>query len=202
MEATEINILDYINYNSFITLTMFFISLVIVGINYITDGKANKYLFSTKRDSLLNPMTYIRFFTHILGHRDFRHFSNNYLKILILGPLIEEKYGSELFLLMILITAFITGIVNFIKTDVSLRGASNISFMLTVLSAFVNLTSNQIPLTLILVIIFYVIDEIKDLNKDDNIAHYGHLSGAVCGGVFGFISMKPELIEKILLVIK
>ena len=202
MEATEINILDYINYNSFITLTIFFISLVIVGINYITDGKANKYLFSTKRGSLLNPMTYIRFFTHILGHSDFKHFSNNYLKILILGPLIEEKYGSELFLLMILITAFITGIVNFIKTDVSLRGASNISFMLTVLSAFVNLTSNQIPLTLILVIIFYVIDEIKDLNKDDNIAHYGHLTGAVCGGVFGFISMKPELIEKILLVIK
>lgn len=202
MEATEINILDYINYNSFITLTMFFISLVIVGINYITDGKANKYLFSTKRDSLLNPMTYIRLFTHILGHRDFRHFSNNYLKILILGPLIEEKYGSELFLLMILITAFITGIVNFIKTDVPLRGASNISFMLTVLSAFVNLTSNQIPLTLILVIIFYVIDEIKDLNKNDNIAHYGHLTGAICGGIFGFLSMKPELIEKILLVIK
>ena len=202
MEATEINILDYINYNSFITLTIFFISLVIVGINYITDGKANKYLFSTKRGSLLNPMTYIRFFTHILGHSDFKHFSNNYLKILILGPLIEEKYGSELFLLMILITAFITGIVNFIKTDVSLRGASNISFMPTVLSAFVNLTSNQIPLTLILVIIFYVTDEIKDMNKDDNIAHYGHLTGAVCGSVFGFISMKPELIEKILLVIK
>ena len=200
MEVTEINILDYINYNSFITLTMFFISLIIVGINYATNGKANKYLFSTKRASLLNPLTYIRFFTHILGHRDFRHFSNNYLKILILGPLIEEKYGSELFLLMILITAFVTGIVNFIKTDVSLRGASNISFMLVVLSAFVNLTSNQIPLTLILVIIFYVIDEIRDLNKDDNIAHYGHLTGAICGGIFGFISMKPDLLEKVLTI--
>lgn len=204
-ETTTINILDilgYINYNAFITLTMFFISLVIVGINYITDGKANKYLFSTKRASLLNPLTYVRFITHILGHRDFRHFSNNYMKILILGPMIEEKYGSELFLLMILITAFVTGIVNYIKTDVSLKGASNISFMLTVLSAFVNLTSNQIPLTLILVIIFYVIDEIKDLNKDDNIAHYGHLTGAICGGIFGFLSMKPELIEKLLLFIK
>lgn len=197
METTEINVLDYINYNSFITLTMFFISLIIVGLNYITHDKANKYLFSTKRGSLLNPLTYIRLFTHILGHRDFKHFSNNYLKILILGPLIEEKYGSELYLLMILITAFVTGVVNSIKSDVSLRGASNISFMLTVLSAFVNLTSNQIPLTLILIIIFYVIDEIRDLNKDDNIAHYGHLTGAICGGVFGFISMKPDLVENI-----
>lgn len=205
MEEATINILDifdYINYNAFVTLTMFFISLVIVGINYITNGKANKYLFSTKRASLLNPLTYIRFITHILGHSDFKHFSNNYMKILILGPMIEEKYGSKLFLLMILITAFATGIVHYIKTDVSLKGASNISFMLVVLSAFVNLTSNQIPLTLILVIIFYVIDEIRDLNKNDNIAHYGHLTGAVCGGVFGFLSMKPELIDKILSYIK
>lgn len=197
MEVTEINVLEYINYNSFITLTMFFISFVIVGINYLTDGKANKYVFSTKRGSFFNPLTYIRMFTHVLGHRDFTHFSNNYLKILILGPLIEEKYGSKLFLIMILVTAFCTAIVHLIisKDNSSLRGASDIVFMLIVLSAFVNITSNQIPLTLILVILFYIIEEIVKLNKDDNIAHYGHLIGAICGCLFGFILIRPEVIE-------
>ena len=97
----EIRVIDYIEYNSVVTLTMFFISLFTLGLNYITKGKSNQYLFSTKRTSLLNPMTYIRFFTHILGHSNWKHFSNNYLKILLLGPLIEEKYGSIDFLIMI-----------------------------------------------------------------------------------------------------
>ena len=76
----EIKVIDYFQYNAYVTLTMFFISLITLGLNYITDGKTNKYIFSTERKSLLNPMTYIRFFTHILGHSDWKHFSNNYLK--------------------------------------------------------------------------------------------------------------------------
>ena len=56
-----------------------------------------------------------------------------------------------------------------------LKGASCISFMLTVLSAFVNITENKIPITLVLIIMFYIIDEIKDLRKKDNIAHDSHI---------------------------
>lgn len=189
----EINVIDYFQYNAYVTLTMFFISFIILGIDKITNGKANRYVFSTERASLLNPLTYIRLFTHVLGHRDWQHFSNNYLKILLLGPLIEEKYGSINFLIMILITALVTGIVNFIKGDARLKGASNIVFMLIVLSAFVNVAQNKIPLTLVLIILFYVIDEIKNIKKDDNIAHYGHVTGAICGAVFGFICLNQDL---------
>ena len=189
----EIKVIDYFQYNAYVTLTMFFVSLIILAIDKITNGKANRYVFSTERASLLNPLTYIRLFTHILGHRDWQHFSNNYLKILLLGPLIEEKYGSINFLIMILITALVTGIVNFIKGDARLKGASNIVFMLIVLSAFVNVTQNKIPLTLVLIILFYIIDEIKDIKKDDNIAHYGHITGAICGAFFGFICLNQDL---------
>ena len=191
----EIKVIDYFKYNSVVTLTMFFITMGVVTINYLTKGKANQYIFSTERASLLNPLTYIRLFTHILGHRDWQHFSNNYLKILILGPLIEEKYGSINLLVMILLTALITGIVNAIIGNARIKGASNITFMLIVLSAFVNITDNQIPFTLVLVIIFYVLDEIRDLKKDDNIAHFGHLTGAVCGIVFGFIYKNTKIFK-------
>ena len=189
----QIELTDYFQYNATVTLTMFFISFIVLILNYITKGKANKYLFSTERASLLNPLTYIRFFTHILGHADWSHFSSNYLKILLLGPLIEEKYGSINFLIMILITALITGLVNFIKGNTRLVGASNIGFMLIVLSAFVNMVQNKIPLTLVLIIIFYVVDEIKDLRKKDDVAHYGHLTGAICGGIFGFLCINQNL---------
>ena len=174
MNIQEINVMDYFQYNAVVTLTMFFISLGVLLLDKITKGKASRKIFSTERASLLNPLTYIRFFTHILGHSDWEHLSNNYLKILLLGPLIEEKYGSINFLIMILITAFVVAIANFIKGHVWLKGASCISFMLTVLSAFVNITENKIPITLILIILFYIIDEIKKLKRDDNIAHDSH----------------------------
>lgn len=189
----NVDLLKYFNYNAYVTLTMFFISLITLIINYLTKGKANKYVFSTERASLLNPLTYLRLFTHILGHSDWSHFSNNYLKILLLGPLIEEKYGSIDFLIMILVTAFITGIVNYIKGDTRLNGASNITFMLIVLSAFVNISDNKIPLTLVLIILFYITDEVINIRKDDDIAHYGHITGAICGGVFGYMFVNQEM---------
>ena len=171
----EINIMDYFQYNAVVTITMFFISLGVLLLDKITKGKSTRKVFSTERASLLNPLTYIRFFTHILGHRDWEHLSNNYLKILLLGPLIEEKYGSINFLIMILVTAFIVALVNYIKGDTWLKGASCISFMLIVLSAFVNVVENKIPITLVLIILFYIIDEIKKIRNKDNIAHDSHI---------------------------
>ena len=197
----EIEIKDYFKYNAAVTLTMFFISFISIVLNFLTRGWTNKHIFSTERASLLNPMTYIRLFTHVLGHADWDHFASNYLKILLLGPLIEEKYGSINLLIMILITAFATGIVNYIKGGTRLLGASDVGFMLIVLSAFVNMTQNKIPITLVLIILFYIVEEVRDLRKRDGIAHYGHLIGAICGGIFGFICVNQQLTD-ILLNIK
>ena len=189
------NILNYFQYNAYVTLTMFFLSLLVFIVDQLCDKKATRYIFSSEKASLKNPLTYIRFFTHILGHSNWQHLSNNYLKILLLGPLIEEKYGSINLLIMILITAFIIGVVNFIKGKNRIYGASGIAFMLIVLSAFVNVVEKKIPITLILIILFYIIDEIKNLRKKDNIGHDTHLIGGVCGAVFGFMCINQSLIN-------
>ena len=199
MKEIEINdIMGYFQYNAYVTLTMFFLSVLVFIIDRISKGKATKYVFSTQRASLKNPLTYIRFFTHIFGHLDWDHLSSNYLKILLLGPLIEEKYGSINLLIMILITAFIIGLVNFIIGKARIFGASGITFMLIVLSAFVNVAQRKIPVTLVLIILFYLIDEIKNINKKDGIGHYAHLIGGICGGIFGFMCINQPLINKLI----
>lgn len=199
MEIIEIkDMINYFQYNAYVTLTMFFLSLFVLLLDKITKGKAGRYVFSTQRASLLNPLTYIRFFTHILGHADWNHLSGNYLKILLLGPLIEEKYGSINLLIMILITAFATALVNFIICDARMRGSSGIAFMLIVLSAFVNVTERKIPITLVLIILFYIVDEIKALGKKDNIGHDAHLVGGICGAIFGFMCINQPLINNIM----
>jgi membrane associated rhomboid family serine protease len=102
---------------------------------------------------------------------------------------------------MILITAFITGVINFIIGKYRILGASNIVFMLIALSAFVNM-SDKIPLTLVFIILFYFIDEVRQLFNKDGVSHYGHLIGALCGVAFGFICQNQSLIDFIMSYVK
>ena len=172
-------------------LSFFFLSLSVLIISYITKKKSNILLFQTYRSSFFNPLTYLRLFTHILGHNAWDHFRNNFLIILLIGPMIEEKYGSINLLIMILITALVTGIVNTIFSKKSLLGASGIVYMLIILGSFVNIQEGTIPITLILIFIFYIVDEVNGLlfKKRDNISHGGHLIGAIIGCIYGIYIM-------------
>lgn len=181
-------LIDYFQYNSILILTYFFVSVAVLILKYITVGKSNDILFSSYRSSPLNPLTYVRLFTHVLGHSDWKHLSNNFLYILLIGPMIEEKYGTINLLIMMLITAGVIGIINSIVGRKRILGASGIVFMLIMMSSFVNIEETKIPLTLILIFIFYVVNEIIDgLIKKDNISHMGHIIGAICGCIYGYI---------------
>lgn len=179
--------INYFQYNSIVILSYFFICLFTLFLNWLTKGNSNSYLFSSGRDSIFNPLTYIRMFTHVLGHANWEHFRNNFLYILLIGPIIEEKYGSINLLIMILITAGITGLINCIISKKQILGASGIGFMLILLSSLVNIQDSKIPITLILICIFYIVSEIVDgLFKKDNVSHLSHLLGAICGFIYGF----------------
>lgn len=181
------NIFNYLEYNSLIILSFFFISLISLILNILTKGKSNDLFFSTYRSSLLNPLTYLRLVTHIFGHANWSHFTHNFLYILLIGPMIEEKYGSLNLLIMILITATVIGLFNSIFTRNKILGASGITFMLIVLSSFVNFSTNKIPLTFILIVLFYVVDEIRLLGAKDSVSHGSHFLGALCGFFFSYI---------------
>lgn len=178
---------EYLQYNAPVVLTFFFISFFVLILNAITKGSSNRLLFSTYRSSTLNPLTYIRLFAHCLGHINWNHFMNNFLYILLIGPMLEEKYGSMHILIMILITAAVTGTINSLIGKYQLLGASGIVYMFIILSSLVNLQSGKIPITLILIFIFYIANEIiAGLFKKDNVSHLGHLIGAICGCIYGF----------------
>ena len=182
--------LENFQYNSTLILSFFFISLAALILKWITGGLTNDLLFSTYRSSPLNPLTYVRFVTHVLGHQDWKHFSNNFIYILLIGPIIEEKYGTMELLTMMIITAVVIGVLNTIFSKNKILGASGIVFMLIVLSSFANIQVGKIPITLVLIFLFYIVNEIIDgLFKNDNVSHMGHIIGAVCGALFGFYFM-------------
>jgi membrane associated rhomboid family serine protease len=183
----EFKMTEYLQYNAPVVLTFFFISFLVLILNSLTKGWINNLLFSNYKSSLFSPLTYIRLFTHCLGHMNWTHFMNNFLYILLIGPMLEEKYGSINLLIMILITALITGIINSIIGKYKLLGASGIVFMFIILSSLVNIQNGKIPITLILIFLFYIANEIiSGIFKKDNISHITHLIGAICGCIYGF----------------
>ena len=179
--------LENIKFNSILIISYFILSFIALILNKVTKGKTNKILFSSYRSSLLNPLTYIRFFTHSIGHISWEHFSNNFIYILLIGPMIEEKYGTINLLVMFLVTSFLTGVFNSVTSKNIILGASGNVYMLIVLSSFVNIESGKIPFTLILISFFFIINEIiAVVSKKDGISHTSHLIGALIGCILGF----------------
>lgn len=172
-----------ISYNAPVILTFSLLCAAALAADYITVGKANALLFSVYRSPLTDPLTYIRFFTHVLGHADMDHFYSNVCLLLVIGPMIEEKYGSRNLLLAIAVTAFSSGAVQYIFFPQSaLLGASGIVFMLILLASMANIQNGRIPLTLLLVSAIYLGKEIVGmLYASDNVSHLTHIIGGLCG---------------------
>ena len=177
------------DYNSQVIITYLLLSLGAWLLNTITRGKTNKLLFSNYRSSPFNPLTYVRLFTHSIGHKDWSHLVSNFLYILLIGPMIEEKYGSLNLLVMLLITSLVIALYNIIFSDYVILGASGNVYMLIVLSSFSNIAEGKIPLTLVLIFLFYVTTELKEgiTKGNKKVYHDGHLLGALCGIGFGFL---------------
>ncbi len=185
-----------LQYNSPLILTYFFISLGVLILDKLSKGVINNMFFTSYRSSLINPLTYVRFITHSIGHNGFTHFTSNFIYILLLGPMIEEKFGSFNLLIMMLITSAVIGIVNYIFSSRGITGSSGIVFMLITLSSAVNIEAGKVPLTLILVCLFYVISEVSSMIFNffgSNTSHLSHFVGAICGIVFVFVPIENIL---------
>lgn len=190
--------LKKIQYNSPVVLTFAAISLLALVLNYITLGASNRLLFMVYRSSWANPLTYVRLFTHVLGHADASHYFGNMMLFLLLGPIIEEKYGSINTLIIIAVNAFVTGVLNCILfPNSALLGASGVVFCFIILSSMTSLESGKIPLTLILVCIFYLGQEVFNaIFKNDNVSQFGHIIGGICGCVMGIAFDKLKIKRK------
>jgi GlpG protein len=164
--------------------------MIVMAIHNVTAGVSTQLLFMTYRSSLTDPLTYVRFFTHVLGHGDWNHLIGNMSYILLLGPLLEEKYGSGSIMEVIALTALSTGIINFIFfPNAALLGASGICFAFIVLSSLTSFKNREIPLTFLLVAVIFLGQQVYDgIFHQDNISNMAHIVGGIVGAVAGFVT--------------
>ena len=177
-----------VTFNAPVVLGIVAISFIATLLSFISGGVIGKILFMTYRSPLLSPMTWIRAFTHIFGHADLSHLVGNMSYLLLLGPMLEEKYGSGTLAVIVAITAFVTSLVNFIFfPSVALCGASGVVFAFILLSSFTSFKEGEIPLTFILVAVFFIGQQvIEGITITDNVSNMAHILGGVVGAVVGY----------------
>lgn len=167
-----------ITFNAPVTLGFVLFCFFATLLGVLSSGKITEVFF----------MTYVRFFTHVLGHEGWEHFIGNASYLLLLGPMLEEKYGSKTLLEVIGITALATGLINYVFFwDIALCGASGVVFAFIVLSSFTEFKQGEIPLTFILIMFFFVGEQVYEaFAVNDNISNMAHIVGGIVGAVVGY----------------
>jgi len=185
-----------IRYNAPAVLTFTFISAAVLVLSQTVLRSLTAQWFMVGGKGNFSPSSFrcwVTLFTHVLGHANWSHLVSNFSFILLIGPILEETYGSVPLLIMIAITALVTGILNVLFFPYSLLGASGVVFMMILLASFTNFNKGEIPLTFILVMILYLGRELfnsfgnnTQSNANANISQFAHVVGGFIGSLFGF----------------
>lgn len=172
-------------YNAPVTLTFALISFIVLVIGWITGGKSTALCFEVYR-SPLSFFWFVRLFGHVLGHASLTHFAGNMTLFLLLGPVLEEKYGHAILIEAFCVVAVVSGLVNVIFFSTALLGASGIVFMMIILVSASDLRRGEIPITMILVMVIYLGSELWTMvTSHDNVSQLTHIIGGLCGALIG-----------------
>ena len=178
--------LPKIEMNAPVIVSFTVLSFIVMMFSYATGGASTTSLFACYRTSTTDPMMYVRTPTYVFGHPDIHHYFSNFSMIALLGPMLEEKYGSKRLVMMMAVTAVVGGAANLLLTTNALVGASGIVFLFIVLCSCTSVSSGKIPLTLIIVVVIYIGQEIVNgVAKTDNVSQLTHILGGLCGIGFG-----------------
>ena len=178
-----------LSFNAPATLVFAGLCVLVRIVGMLTGGASDRALFSVYRSSLLDPLTYVRCFGHVLGHAGWDHLLGNMMYILLLGPMIEEKYGTKNTVLVILATAAVTGAIQMIFFPRTLLlGASGVVFAFILISSITVRENRTIPVTFILVAVLYLGQQVyQGIFVNDDVSQVTHIAGGAVGSVLGFL---------------
>lgn len=142
--------------------------------------------------SASNPLSYLRLFLYALGAASGEILVCNMIFVLLLGPSMEERYGTVVIGIMIFVSALFSGVLNACFCKTPLNGCEAIIFMMIFLNSFVSLSKKKIPLSFVFVFILFVLRGIlsADFKADSSavIQIIINVAGGLCGSLFAFLT--------------
>ena len=178
----------HVTFNAPVVLTFVLLCFGVTLAGQLTGGKATQLFFMTYRAPLNSPMTYLRLFTHALGHAGWEHFIGNASYLLLLGPMLEEKHGPGKMLGVILAAALLAGVANSLFfPHTAVCGASGVVFAFILMTSFTGFREGELPLTFLLVAVFFIGQQVYEgIMVQDNVSNLSHILGGMTGEAVGY----------------
>ena len=174
-----------------ITVVMYFLNAFVLQKNGIdvklisptSQNGANPFVFSSIK-------CYLNLITYPFVNNDFSFAIFNSIILIFLGMQMEEKYGSVIILVMILISVIFAGVLNACFSVQSLQGIQPVIFMLIILNLINASQKKKISTSLLLVLVLYTILNIIPLKN----ALLGIISiaGGLCGSLISFLAQPKK----------
>ena len=202
MAKKKFNISLKVSYDAPVTLSFVIICALFFLLNtyVIKNGALLKVLASptTQAGALpfiaKQPVSYLRLLLYIFGAGDASVLITNLILIMLLGPAMEERYGSVIIGIMIFVSALFSGVLNACFCEASLVGAVPVVSMMIFLNAFMSFSKKKFPLSFVAVMVFFVVLQI--VSGAGAVKIIICIAGGLCGSLFAFLTSPKMKAEK------
>lgn len=139
--------------------------------------------------SLLVPWTWVQLVSWPFVHAGTTHLLSNMMLFLLLSPNLERQQGWAEYLFCLATTSVLIGVAHlaFGAGGTALIGSSGWVFMMILLTTFVGGQPGTIAVPTLIVAGLYAWQEIRAALNPDQVSHFAHLLGGVCGVAFGLL---------------
>lgn len=187
-----------------VTLVFVLISLILSLLNlFVFKGSLTKQILASPTNlsgSLpflpSSIMSYFRLFSYVFGAKSISVLISNLILVLILGPAMEERYGSVVIGIMMIVSSIFSGVLNACFASESLEGSISIIFMFIFLNSFMSFSKKKVPVSFVAVFVLFVLSECLNKNFNEIIGTLIAISGGLCGSLFAFLTSPKAKAEK------
>lgn len=207
MAKKKFNLNIKVAYDAPVTLTFVIVCAIIFLLNMLLakSGKASgleKLLASPTAQTgslpfiVKQPLSYLRLLLYIFGSvaDGASILFTNLILIMLLGPAMEERYGSVIIGIMIFVSALFAGVLNACFCETSLVGAVPLVSMMIFLNAFMSFSKKKFPLSFAAVMVLFVLLQI--FSGAGAIRIIICIAGGLCGSLFAFLTSPKMKAEK------
>ena len=134
------------------------------------------------------PVSYFRLLLYIFGSEGGRaaELFTNLILIMLLGPSMEERYGSVIIGIMIFVSALFSGVLNACFLETSLVGCVPLVSMMIFLNAFMSFSKKKFPLSFAAVMLLFVL--LQFFSGAGVLRIIVCIAGGLCGSLFAFLT--------------
>lgn len=184
------------SYDAPVTITMALLLLVLFMIDslIIKSPVIAKFLMAPTTASgtvpfaFSSPKALLGVLLHIFSYTDLSQLLCDVVFLLLLGPFMEERYGSVIIGIMIFVASLFSGVLNacFCKAPVS--GAACVVFMLILLDFLMSLSKKKIAAASLFALIIFVVRLATAKSENGFVDVVIVMAGGLCGSLFAFIA--------------